>query len=156
MQLHFVDNEKIDAVTRKQIRRQVMIGRNAGKKRRRVRKENKPLVSLAAKEFQSDLEQQKLCLDRLASRRWDEFATFSYPGDLDFHLRRTLRSCKLLRVNIPESRSRTDVHKVMMSAGDILYPKELCLDKAGVHSIFFELFQSDEACKLFARLRYHY
>lgn len=49
MQFQFVDNANIDAGTRKQIRSQVMQGKNTGKKRERVSYERKKLAVLASK-----------------------------------------------------------------------------------------------------------
>jgi hypothetical protein len=127
MQLQFVDHAKIDAQTRKQIRSQVMLGKNAGKKRQRTKNEAKKLAVLRAKSSESSKTSlEDSCATMAVLNHWDEFSTFSYPRQLEPYTRRILRA-------------------FLMSKADLLYPKELCFEVSDCHKIFFELFQSNEA-----------
>jgi hypothetical protein len=95
MQLQFFDNAKIDARARKQIRSQVMQGKNAGKKRQRVKYERKKLPVLTSKSLENnDTFSKGAYAGVIAPRHWDEFSTFTYPSELDCHLRRNLRACE--------------------------------------------------------------
>jgi hypothetical protein len=131
MQVQFVDNTKIDAYTRKQIRSQVMLGKNTGKQRKQITVGRKKLAVLTAKNSKSS--DTNLSLEDIFDyhyhglpQHWDEISTFSYPGELEPYERQILKS-------------------FLVTASDLLYPRELCFDVTSSHRVFFELFQSDES-----------
>ncbi|KIW04456.1 uncharacterized protein PV09_04721 [Verruconis gallopava] len=134
MEFPFVDNSNIDARTRKQIRSQVMRGKNVGKKKQRVQHGRGKLAILTAKSLEPS-EKKPLSsgpdcsslgqMVALPSKHWSDFDSFSYPRELKPYMRAILNS-------------------FLSTAGDGLYPRVFCREAARAHHVFFELFVSDE------------
>jgi hypothetical protein len=69
MQFQFVDNANIDVQTRKQIRSQVMQGKNTGKKRERIRYERKKLAVLTSKPVHPSTRQIDKTVDEQVNKK---------------------------------------------------------------------------------------
>ena len=101
MQLQFVDNSNIDAKTRKQIRSQVMQGKNTGRKRQNIKVERRKLAVLTSKPIETTEDTSSAEEDIVewavtkahAYQYWDEYSMYKYPRELDWEMRRALHFC---------------------------------------------------------------
>ena len=104
MQLQFVDNSNINAETRKQIRSQVMRGKNVGKRQKQIKQERRKLAVLTSKppektksedSYSSEDEIVEWAVTKAAAYRyWDDYSMYKYPRELEWEMRRALHFCE--------------------------------------------------------------
>ncbi|KAK6344639.1 hypothetical protein TWF718_006597 [Orbilia javanica] len=134
MEFQFIDNTKIDASARKQIRSSVMRGRNVGKTRRRKEpiRPSKPRIlvpdvaNINRRGLDGNSPSPRDTVGRMLKTVGNGFTVLRYPKPLEPHVQRIVR-------------------QFMDMTSSIIYPKELCINVQESHAIWFEFFQSDEA-----------
>jgi len=129
-----------------------MRGKNAGKKRERIRQERRKLAVLTSKPLDSESTNSLIsyngsivewAVTKAATYRyWNDYSMYQYPSTLDWEMRRALHFCWFFAYILIDYAKATSV---MLAATDIMYPKELCYDIQCPVSSFFDLFQTNEA-----------
>lgn len=130
MAFEFVENDKIDATSRKRIRSHVMKGKNAGKTRRRQTTQDDSVSSTCDS---SSTEKSGSSSPDESTDRWvkilrplgDELAYFSFPAPIDRFARNLITEFMYVQLQW-------------------IYPKEFCLSMDYIRGTWFSYIQMSE------------